>query len=213
MSVATYTKSGTKATAPANLDKKVFAVDIKNHELLKLAYQSYLANGRVNLAKAKRRGEVSGGGIKPWRQKGTGRARFGSSRNPIWTGGGVAFGPTGNENYVKKLNTEAKRTAIRQALTLSAKEDRIKVIEALAPAEGKVKNTLAILKKLDAKGSVLIVVEDKTDLLERATRNLVGIKTAQANYRNVFDVMNADVIVFSRKSLEQISAWLGGKNV
>ncbi len=212
MAVATYTKTGTKATAPATLDKKVFAVDIKNHELLKLAYQSYLANGRVNLAKAKRRGEVSGGGIKPWRQKGTGRARFGSSRNPIWTGGGVAFGPTGNENYVKKLNLEAKRTAIRQALTLAAKEDRVKVIETFACPEGKVKPTLALLRKLDAKGSVLIVVSEKHGLDDRATRNLVGVKVVQANYLNVFEVMNADVIVISRKSLEQISQWLGGKS-
>jgi len=209
MSVATYTKSGTKATTAASLDKKVFAVDVKNHELLKLAYQSYLANGRVNLAKAKRRGEVRGGGIKPWRQKGTGRARFGSSRNPIWTGGGVAFGPTGNENYAKKLNVAAKRTAIRQALTLAAKEDRIKVIEVLAPADGKVKNVLSVMKKLDAKGSVLVVVEDKNDLVERATRNLGSLKTVQANYLNVFDIMNADVIIVSKKALEQISAWLG----
>lgn len=210
MAVATYTKSGTKATTPATLDKKVFAVDVKNHELLKLAYQSYLANGRVNLAKAKRRGEVSGGGIKPWRQKGTGRARFGSSRNPIWTGGGVAFGPTGNENYVKKLNIEAKRTAIRQALTLAAKEDRVKVIETFACPEGTVKATINLLKKIDAKGSVMIVVSEKDSLVERATRNLVGVKATQANYLNVFEVMNADVIVISRKSLEQISQWLGG---
>lgn len=213
MPTPTYTKSGTKATTPAVLDKKVFGVEVKNHELLKLAYQSYLANGRVNLARAKKRGEVSGGGIKPWRQKGTGRARFGSSRNPIWTGGGVAFGPTGNENYSKKLNVAAKRTAIRQALTLAAKEDRVKVIEALIPEAGKVKSVLGILNKLDAKGSILVVVEDKTDLVERATRNIPSLKTVQAGYLNVFDVMNADQIVISKKALEIISGWLGGKDV
>jgi large subunit ribosomal protein L4 len=211
MAVITYTKSGTKAPTAATLDKKVFGVDIKNHELLKLAYQSYLANGRVNLAKAKRRGEVRGGGIKPWRQKGTGRARFGSSRNPIWTGGGVAFGPTGNENYAKKLNVAAKRTAIRQALTLAAKEDRVKVIESLSPADGKVKNTLSLMKKMEAQGSVLAVVEDKTSLVDRATRNIGSLKTTQANYLNVFDVMNADVIIISKKALEQISEWLASE--
>src|SRR6476646_11135064 len=102
MAVATYTKSGTKAATPAKLDKAVFGLEVKNHQLLKDAYLTYLANGRDNNAIAKKRGEVSGGGRKPWRQKGTGNARFGSSRNPIWTGGGVAFGPTGNENYVKQ---------------------------------------------------------------------------------------------------------------
>src|ERR1019366_10319418 len=115
MAVATYTKSGTKATTAAKLDKDVFGVEVKNHQLLKSAYEAYLANGRPNLAVTKTRGLVRGGGKKPWRQKGTGRARFGSSRNPIWRGGGIAFGPTGNENYTHKLPLNAKRLAIRQA--------------------------------------------------------------------------------------------------
>src|SRR5580658_9500569 len=114
MSVATFTKTGTKATTPAKLDKAVFGVEVKHHELLKAAYVAYLANGRGNLAVTKTRGLVSGGGRKPWRQKGTGRARFGSSRNPIWRGGGIAFGPTGQENYTKNLNIKAKRLALKQ---------------------------------------------------------------------------------------------------
>src|SRR3982750_983319 len=113
MSVATYTKTGTKATTPAKLDKTVFGVEPKNHELIKAAYDMYLANGRENLAVTKTRGLVRGGGKKPWKQKGTGRARFGSSRVPIWRGGGITFGPTGEENYSKQLNTKAKRLAIR----------------------------------------------------------------------------------------------------
>ncbi|MBX4199488.1 50S ribosomal protein L4 [Candidatus Saccharibacteria bacterium] len=209
MAVATYTKSGTKATTAASLDKKVFAVEIKSHELLKQAYQTYLANGRVNNAKTKKRGQVSGGGAKPWRQKGTGRARFGSSRNPIWTGGGVAFGPTGEENYSKKLNVAAKRTAIRQALTMAAKEDRIKVVEAITFADGKVKAAEAFLKKIGAEGTVLLLIEDKTDMVDRATRNIGNVKVAQPRYANVFDVLNADVIVITRKSLEELSGWLG----
>src|SRR5487761_1835511 len=114
MAVPTYTKSGTKATTAAKLDVTVFSVMPENHELLKLAYVAYLANGRDNLAVAKTRGLVRGGGRKPWKQKGTGRARFGSSRNPIWRGAGVVFGPTGEGNYTKQLNTKAKRLAIRQ---------------------------------------------------------------------------------------------------
>jgi large subunit ribosomal protein L4 len=120
MAVITYTKSGNKATTPAKLDKKIFGVKPTSHELLKSAYVAYLANGRGNLAQAQTRGEVRGGGRKPWKQKGTGRARFGSTRNPIWRGGGITFGPTGSENYSHKLHTTAKRQAIRQALSVAA---------------------------------------------------------------------------------------------
>src|ERR1700761_3330085 len=132
MAVATYTKTGTKATTPAKLDKAVFGVEAKNHDLLKQAYTSYLANGRENLAVTKTRGLVRGGGKKPWKQKGTGRARFGSSRGPIWRGGGITFGPTGQENYSKQMNTKAKRQAIRQALSDAATTNKIVVIEDIA---------------------------------------------------------------------------------
>lgn len=211
MAVATFTKAGNKATTPATLDKEVFGVEVKNHQLLKDAYLAYLANGRENFAIAKKRGEVRGGGIKPWRQKGTGRARFGSSRNPIWTGGGVAFGPTGNENYTRKLATSSKRTALRQALSLAAREDRIKIIETFDCPDGKIKPTLELLSKIDAKGNVLIVVSVKDDLVERATRNVRKVKAVQANYLSVFDILNADSVVISHKALDAISNWLGGR--
>ena len=94
--------------AKAALPKSVFEVDVPNHELLKLAYDAFLANSRQASATTKTRGEVRGGGKKPWRQKGTGRARFGSTRNPIWRHGGIVFGPRGNENYTKKLSKTAK---------------------------------------------------------------------------------------------------------
>src|SRR4029450_1651489 len=95
----------TKKTPSTALPSSVFAVEVPNHELLKLSYVAYLANGRPNLAKTLKRGEVSGGGKKPWKQKGTGRARFGSSRNPIWRKGGVVFGPRGKDNYAVTLHT------------------------------------------------------------------------------------------------------------
>lgn len=212
MAVATYSKSGTKSAIPAKLGKNVFGVEVKNHELLKDAYLAYLANGRTNLAITKKRGEVRGGGKKPWRQKGTGRARFGSSRNPIWRGGGIAFGPTGNENYSRKLSLATKHKALRQALSLAAKEDRVKVIETFACPDGKVGPTIKLLNKIGATGSVLIVVSLKDDLVERATRNLPNVKAVQVNYLNVFDVLNADNIVISRKALEAVQDWLGGKN-
>jgi large subunit ribosomal protein L4 len=208
--VPTYTKSGTKAATAATLDKTVFAVMPENHELLKLAYTAYLANGRDNLAQTKTRGLVSGGGKKPWKQKGTGRARFGSTRNPIWRGGGVAFGPTGDEKYSINVNITDKRKALRQALSLSASEGRIKVIESFLSADGKVSAVAKLLGKIEATGSVLVVLENKDELVERAVRNLPKVKVTGANYLNVYDIMNADVIVITEKSLEVIKNWLGG---
>lgn len=211
MSVASYSKAGVKATTAVKLDKAIFGVKVENHQLLKEAYLTYLANGRENFAKTKKRGEVSGGGIKPWRQKGTGRARFGSSRNPIWTGGGVAFGPTGNENYKHKLSTSSKRTALRQALSLAAESDKLKVIETFACPDGKVKPTLNLLNKIGAKGSILLVVSEKDDLVERATRNLANLKAINARYLSVYDILNADQIVISKKGLDIVHEWLGEK--
>ncbi len=211
MSVPTFTKSGAKATTPAKLDKAVFAVMPENDELLKLAYDAYLANGRPNLAKTMTRGLIRGGGKKPWRQKGTGRARFGSSRNPIWRGGGIVFGPTGNENYSKKVPVAAKRLAIRQALSLAANENRVKVVEAIE-SKGKTGDLVKFFTKIESiNGSVLVVTENKTDELVRAANNLQATKVVHAAYLNVYDIMNADHIVISQKSLEILNEWLGGK--
>jgi large subunit ribosomal protein L4 len=212
MAVSTYTKAGAKAATPAKLDKAVFGVEAKNHDLLKQAYLAYLANGRENFAVAKKRGEVRGGGAKPWRQKGTGRARFGSSRNPIWRGGGVAFGPTGNENYSHKINTKTKRTALRQALTIASKENHLKIIEDMNFAEGKLKPIATLLKKLDSDKRTLVVVDVKNDMSVRATKNLKDVKVVQAKYLQVFDILNSDNIVITKAALDIIHEWLGGKN-
>ena len=209
MATPTYTKAGTKATTAAKLDQSVFGVETKNHELLKLAYNAYLANGRANLALTKTRGDVSGGGKKPWRQKGTGRARFGSSRVPQWRHGGIVFGPTGTENYRLNLPVAAKRTALRQALSLAATAGKIRVIETVDAKEGKVAHMADLLTKIDARGRTLIVVPHKEDLLLRATRNLPQVTLLSAKYLNVFAVLNADTIVLDQKSLEIVSEWLG----
>ena len=210
MAVPTYTATGAKATTPATLDAAVFGVEVSNHQLVKQAYEMYLANGRDNLAVVKTRGLVSGGGKKPWKQKGTGRARFGSSRNPIWRGGGIVFGPTGEENYTKKLPVAAKRLAIRQALSLAAAADKIIVVEKLASKEGKTAEFAGLLNKLGVKRSALVVVTEKTPELVRATANLQNVMLVSANYVNVFDVMNADSIVLTADAVKTIEAWLGG---
>lgn len=209
MVATTYSKSGNKAATAVKLEKSIFGVEVKNHDLLKEAYLAYLANGRTNSAITKTRGEVQGGGRKPWRQKGTGRARFGSSRNPIWRGGGVAFGPTGNENYSHKLSPATKRQALRQALSLAATEDRIKVVESLAFPGGKTKSALSVLSKIGSSGMTLIVCVSKDEPLERATRNLAEVKLVKANYLSVFDILNADNIVIDANVLEFLHEWLG----
>jgi large subunit ribosomal protein L4 len=191
-------------------DKAVFGVEVKNHELLKLAYESYLAEGRQVGAKTLKRGEVRGGGKKPWRQKGTGRARFGSSRNPIWRGGGVAFGPTGNENYTKKITKSAKHVALRQALTLANQAKKIIVDE--AKLTGKTKDAIKALKdkKLDNKRRILYVVDVKTEAILRSTNNLPNVEVLSAKYLTVYHILNADAIVIAPKALEIIIDWLKG---
>jgi large subunit ribosomal protein L4 len=210
MAVPTFTASGAKATTPAKLDAGVFGVEVSNHQLVKQAYETYLSNGRENLAVTKTRGLISGGGRKPWKQKGTGRARFGSSRNPIWRGGGIVFGPTGLENYSKKLPTASKRLAIRQALSLASAAGKIVVVEKLVSKEGKTAEFAKLLTKLGVTRSALVVVTEKTPELVRASANLGNVKLASATYVNVFDVMNADTIVLTSDALKAIEAWLGG---
>jgi large subunit ribosomal protein L4 len=192
-----------------DLPKDIFAVDVNNHELLKLAYDSYLASARLATATTKQRGEVRGGGKKPWKQKGTGRARFGSSRNPIWRGGGVAFGPRGNENYTKKLTTVSKRVAVKQALTLANTDKKI-IIDTFVFSEGKVKEATILLAKhkINPKARVLLVTDVKDDMIMRATGNIQQIKVVKPTYLNVFDIINADVVLISQKSLPMISEWL-----
>jgi large subunit ribosomal protein L4 len=195
-----------KTTVKSALPKEIFAVDVKNHELLKLAYDSYLAQARTASATTKQRGEVRGGGRKPWKQKGTGRARFGSSRNPIWRGGGVVFGPRGNENYTKKLTTTSKRVALRQALSVSNAAGKIVVLD--FKTTGKTSEAAKFLadNKLDRK--VLMVVDEKTPEILRATNNIQNILLVRANYLSVYHILNADKIVLSTKSVSVIENWL-----
>lgn len=208
--VTTFSKTGTKQDATVQLDAGVFGVEA-NHELVGQAYRTYLANGRVAGATTLKRGEVRGGGKKPWRQKGTGRARVGSIRVPNWRGGGVVFGPTGNENHTLTMPVRMKRLAIRQALSLQAEAGHISVIESFGSIDGRIKPTMDLLNKLGVNGSVAIVVDEKTDLLERATRNGAGISLVSAKYLNVYIVMNADNIIFTNAALAAVSTWLGEK--
>lgn len=196
----------------AELNPEIFNLEVTNHELVKLAYDAYLANSRTSHAKTLKRGEVRGGGKKPWKQKGTGRARFGSTRNPIWRHGGVAGGRTGEENFAKKLSRNAKRIAIMQALSMKNTEKAIQVIDTLGIKDGKSKEVIETLKdKKIAPKNVLVVVSEKDELTLRATNNLAFIKLVRPTYLNVFDIMNADTIVIIKDALSVLDNWLTKK--
>lgn len=201
-------KSPAARKAATTLPDSVFAVTITNHELLRLAYDSYLAAGRAVSAVTKRRGEVSGGGKKPWKQKGTGRARFGSSRNPIWRGGGIVFGPNGTENYTKRIAKGAKRLALRQALTLAKAAEKVVVTD--ITATGKTKAMATFVQGIDPRARrILLVVDERTPELERASRNIPTLELIRANYLSVYHILNADRIVMSPAALKVVEAWLG----
>ena len=196
--------------ADAKLNKDVFGLSVDNHELVKLAYDVYLANSRSSHAKTLKRGEVRGGGKKPWKQKGTGRARFGSTRNPIWRHGGVAFGRTGEENFTKKISKSAKLQAVRQALSMQNKDKNIVTIADFTAKSGKTKDAVKELSIENGK-NYLVVVAEKTPEIIRATNNIANAKVVRPTYLNVFDILNADKIVITEKSLPVIENWLLGK--
>lgn len=196
-------------TTSVALPKEVFAVEVSNHELLKRAYNSYLANTRVVAPGVKTRGLVSGGGKKPWRQKGTGRARAGSIRSPIWRGGGVTFGPTGNENHRIGLSKASKRVALKQALTLAAQAKKVTVSD--IKTTGKTKEVAEFLDTKKLTGKVLLVVNEKTPELIRATNNLENVLLVRSTYLSVFRVLNADAIVIEPDALDTIKNWLAGE--
>lgn len=202
-----YSKTGAKKEAAVKLNPGVFGTEA-NHDLIATAYRAYLAAGRSAQPVTLRRGQVSGGGKKPWRQKGTGRARMGSIRVPQARHGGIVFGPTGQENHLVTLNLKAKRAAIRQALSLKAAAGAVRVLETF-DTEGKVKPTVELLGKLGLTGSILLVVSECTGLVDRATRNIAGLQVATALHLNVYNVMNADSLIFTAEALKVVEEWLG----
>lgn len=205
MKAASFTKTGTKA-AEVTLDSKVFGVEI-NADLIKQAYVGYQANQRQANAKVLTRAEVSGGGRKPWRQKGTGRARFGSIRVPIWRHGGVAHGPTGLQNYSQTMPRKMARAALKSALSAQAKITT--VIDQFDITDGKTSSANALLTKLGMNGQVLIVMATPNLMSLRSLQNLPGVGVTTAAMLNVHDVMNADAIIIEKSALETITKRVG----
>lgn len=183
------------------LKSEVFAVEVNNQVMFD-AVQTYLSNRRQATAKTKTRHEVSGGGKKPWRQKGTGRARAGSSRSPIWVGGGVIHTPDGNQNYKIKQNRKEHALALKSALTLHRERGSLIIVDDLKEVK-KTKEAIAFLNAIKADGKVLLVTEDSHDI-HLAVRNLGYVKFVTYTNVSVYDLLHADCVVFSKQALKDL---------
>lgn len=168
------------------------------------AVQVYQANKRQATAKTKVRSEVSGGGKKPWKQKGTGRARAGSSRSPIWVGGGTVFGPDGRQNYSLSMNSKAHNLAVRSALSLKAKEKAIVVIDKFELAEAKTKSMVEVLKAVKAGKKVLIVLDEENENIINAAKNIAGTMIVPTDNVCVYDLLNVDTVVTTKAAIKKI---------
>ena len=189
-----------KVTGELELDSRIFGVKAKPalvHEVV-VALQ---ANARRPVAHSQTKGEVRGGGKKPWRQKGTGRARQGSIRSPQWKGGGVVFGPRGERNFQVKVNRQAKRQALFMALSDKLKDGRLLVLEAFTPSEPKTKHAAALFRKLPVTRRILAVVPKPDPALLRQVRNLPQVKLVTANSVGLLDVLGHQAVVFWKDAL------------
>ena len=198
--VSVYNMEG-KEVGTLELNDAVFGVEVNEH-LVHLAVVAQLANKRQGTQKAKTRSEVSGGGRKPWRQKGTGHARQGSTRAPQWTGGGVVFAPVPRD-YSFKMNKREKRAALKSALTSRVEENKFIVIDEINFEEAKTKNFANILKNLDV-SKALVVLEDDNKNAELSARNIADIKTAKTNTINVYDILKYNTVITTKAVVAKI---------
>jgi large subunit ribosomal protein L4 len=200
LKVKIYNMSG-EAVGEENLDPALFGIEVKVG-LVHQAVIAQLANRRQVVAHTKNRGEVSGGGIKPWKQKGTGRARQGSIRSPLWVGGGVVFGPRNDRNFTQKINKKMKRKALLMCLSDRAKEEKIVLIDKLELDNFKTKKFLEIVNKLPNKEKkTLLVLADNNKKIVKSAANLSYIKTVEARGLNVADVLQHDYLMIPINAL------------
>jgi large subunit ribosomal protein L4 len=185
----------------------IFAAPV--HEaVMHQALLRQLANARLGTANTKTRSDVRGGGRKPWRQKGTGRARQGSTRAPQWRKGGVVFGPHPRK-YTQAMPRKMRRLALRSALSVKAAEEQIIVVQDLAMDEPKVKRMVEVLNNLSADSSTLILLPERNETVEMSTRNLPDVKTLRAHYLNVRDLFAYDYVVMPVEAIQTIESFLG----
>ncbi len=198
--VTVYNMEGNEV-GTMELNDAVFGVEINEH-LVHLAVVRQLANKRQGTQKAKTRAEVSGGGRKPWRQKGTGHARQGSTRAPQWTGGGVVFAPT-PRSYEVKMNKKERRAALKSALTSKVQDNKLVVVDSLALAEIKTKEMQRVLNNLKAEKALIVTAADDKNIILSA-RNIENVQTATARTINVYDVMKHNTVVVTKDAVASI---------
>ena len=190
-----------KEVGSMELNDAVFGVEINEH-LVHQAVVLQLANNRQGTQKAKTRSEVSGGGRKPWRQKGTGHARQGSTRAPQWTGGGVVFSPVPRD-YSFKMNKKEKRAALKSVLTSKVQENKFIVLDELKLAEVKTKEMKKVLDNLKV-NNALVIIGDDSENVALSARNIAGVQTASVNTINVFDMLKYNTIIATKSSVASI---------
>lgn len=200
--VSVYNMEG-QTVGEIELSDEVFAAEV-NEPLLHEAVVAYLANQRQGTVGTKTRAEVRGGGRKPWRQKGLGRARHGSIRSPLWVGGGTVFGPKPRE-YRLKMNKKARRQALRSALSGKVRDGALVVVDELQLAEPKTRTMVGILSRLGAGADgALIVTRDTNENVQRAARNIEGVNTAAATGLNVYQIMAHAKLVMTRDAVAAV---------
>ena len=198
--VSVYNMEG-KEVGTIELNDAVFGVEVNEH-LVHMAVVAQLANKRQGTQKAKTRSEVSGGGRKPWRQKGTGHARQGSIRAPQWTGGGVVFAPVPRD-YEVKMNKKERRAALKSALTSKVQDNKLVVVDSLTLAEAKTKEMQKVLTNLKADKALVITAADDQNVAISA-RNIADVQTATVNTMNVYDVMKHNTVVVTKDAVASI---------
>lgn len=204
--VAVYNIAGDQ-TGELELDDNVFNVEVLD-AVLHQAVVMQQANQRQGNASTKTRGFVRGGGRKPWKQKGTGRARAGSTRSPIWVGGGITFGPH-PRSYAFSMPKKARRLAIRGALTVKLQDAELVVIDAIDFAEPKTQNTLSLLKNLKSDKKTLIITAEQDDNVQKSSRNIPGVKTITSMGLNVVDLLYHDKVLVTKGAVAKIEEVLG----
>ena len=199
--VSVYNMEGSEV-GKLDLNDSVFAVDVNEH-LMHMAVVLQLANKRQGTQKGKTRSEVSGGGRKPWRQKGTGHARQGSTRSPQWTGGGVVFAPTPRD-YSFKMNKKEKAGAIKSALTTKVNEEKFFVMDSLKFDEIKTKKMVSVLDALKVNKALVVLDGEDNDNVEVSARNIAGVRTVYSNAINVYDILKYDTIIITKSAVAKL---------
>ncbi len=199
--VALYDITGSQI-GDVELSDDVFGVEVNTHVMYE-AVKNYLANQRQGTQSAKTRSEVRGGGRKPWRQKGTGRARQGSIRSPQWVGGGVVFAPKPRD-YSYKLPKKIKRLALKSALSSKVEDNEIIVVDSLVLDKPKTKDMIKVLSNLKAGKKTLVVMPERDENVILASRNIPGVKTTYVNTINVYDILNCDSFLITRDAVNKV---------